>query len=66
MNKYNNPSFETKDCCTYSLLYAQQDALTHNKEFSLYWVSASCAHVTVNEYNNPSFATMFERALLNK
>jgi hypothetical protein len=23
------------------------------------------AHVTMNEYNNPSFATMFQRALLN-
>jgi hypothetical protein len=23
------------------------------------------AHVTMNEYNNPSFATMFQRVLLN-
>jgi hypothetical protein len=23
------------------------------------------AHVTMNEYNNPSFATVFQRALLN-
>jgi hypothetical protein len=22
----------TKDCCTYLLLHAQQDALTHNKD----------------------------------
>jgi hypothetical protein len=32
MNKYNNPSF----CCTYSLLHAQQDALTHNKNDSYF------------------------------
>jgi hypothetical protein len=33
---------------------------------SLYigWVHP-VAHVTMNEYNNPSFATMFQRALLN-
>jgi hypothetical protein len=36
MNKYNNPFatmfLRTKDCCTYSLLRVQQDALTHNKD----------------------------------
>jgi hypothetical protein len=27
-----------KDCCTYLLLHAQQDALTHNKDISLYYL----------------------------
>jgi hypothetical protein len=35
MNEYNNPSLKTllrtKDCSTYSLLHAQQDALTQYK-----------------------------------
>jgi hypothetical protein len=28
--KHAKPLLRTKDCCTYSLLHAQQDALTHN------------------------------------
>jgi hypothetical protein len=31
-NKRAKTLLRTKDCCTYSLLHAQQDALTHNKE----------------------------------
>jgi hypothetical protein len=36
--------FRLKDCCTYSLLHAQQDALTHNKVNITYNAEAGTAH----------------------
>jgi hypothetical protein len=33
--KHAETLLRTKDCCTHSLLHAQQDALTHNKTTEL-------------------------------
>jgi hypothetical protein len=51
MNKYNNPSF-AKDCCTYSLLHAQQDALTRNKLDMICYESVSFLSIRVSLERN--------------